>query len=390
MHNPPPQKPAWVWALIGSGGTLLLFLAGYGIWSLTTSKSPNSSFANITDVSKKSEDINALFPIMQNNKLGFIDRNGKIVIQPQFNNIFYSKSLRYEVQKRFAFPEGLRAVVTTGGWGFIDSTGKFVIEPKFNSIGNFSDGLAGVFINVNNGGKYIKGFIDKTGKLVITLPDDTSNYDEFYFNEGFAVIKKGKDGLGYRYMDRSGKFVFGTEFENADNFFEGLAKVTIKGRVGYIDYDGKIAIPPKYIKSIRFLEGLAPVEVSNGKWGYIDKNDQLTIPPNFELAGLFSEGLAPVKVNGKWGYIDKSGNTVINPQFDEVELVGFSEGLAPFKINGKSGYIDKNGNTVIQPQFIGATHFSSGLAPVSRKDDNGVTKVGYIDKTGKFMWESTY
>lgn len=57
MYNPPPQKPElpiWVWALIGSGGTLLLFLAGYGIWSLTNSTSIGMRG---TDTEKESKEI---------------------------------------------------------------------------------------------------------------------------------------------------------------------------------------------------------------------------------------------------------------------------------------------------------------------------------------------
>jgi len=43
-------------------------------------------------------------------------------------------------------------------WGYIDKTGKIVFEPQFDNAGYFSEGLAGVRI----GKKY--GYIDKTGK----------------------------------------------------------------------------------------------------------------------------------------------------------------------------------------------------------------------------------
>ncbi|WP_375492539.1 hypothetical protein [uncultured Nostoc sp.] len=34
---------SWQWALIGSGSTLILVLAGFGLWNLVTSKSPTNS-----------------------------------------------------------------------------------------------------------------------------------------------------------------------------------------------------------------------------------------------------------------------------------------------------------------------------------------------------------
>jgi hypothetical protein len=49
---------------------------------------------------------------------------------------------------------------------------------------------------------------------------------------------------------------------------------------------------------------------------------------------------------------------------------------------GKQGYIDRTGAVVIRPQFDGAHMFCQGLAQVKVG-----TKWGYIDKTGKYVWE---
>jgi hypothetical protein len=48
----------------------------------------------------------------------------------------------------------------SGKNGYIDKAGKVVIEPRFDVVGEFSEGLAVVSI----GGKW--GYIDKTGKYV--------------------------------------------------------------------------------------------------------------------------------------------------------------------------------------------------------------------------------
>ncbi|HEB7570868.1 TPA: WG repeat-containing protein [Campylobacter coli] len=44
---------------------------------------------------------------------------------------------------------------------FIDKSGKIVIKPEFDDVGDFKKGLAKVELN----GKY--GFIDKSGKIAI-------------------------------------------------------------------------------------------------------------------------------------------------------------------------------------------------------------------------------
>ncbi|MEJ1933162.1 WG repeat-containing protein, partial [Nostoc sp. NIES-2111] len=62
------------------------------------------------------------------------------------------------------FSEGLASVKTESGkWGFINRQGNIVIKPQFDEVSNFSFGLARVRI----GKKY--GYIDKYGKYVWNL-----------------------------------------------------------------------------------------------------------------------------------------------------------------------------------------------------------------------------
>ncbi|PJD98885.1 MAG: hypothetical protein CK427_16610 [Leptospira sp.] len=82
-----------------------------------------------------------IFPVLLNEKIGFIDKNRKFVIQPQFD-------LAYN------FSEGFASVSMNNKWGFIDKTGKFVIQPQFDLASNFSEGLARIRIDGNYG--YIK------------------------------------------------------------------------------------------------------------------------------------------------------------------------------------------------------------------------------------------
>ena len=60
-------------------------------------------------------------------------------------------------------------------------------------------------------------------------------------------------------------------------------------------------------------EGLARVEM-NGKWGYIDREGNVVIPFKYDGAEDFSEGLAEVLLKNKYSFIDKKGKEIIRLQ----------------------------------------------------------------------------
>jgi hypothetical protein len=207
------------------------------------------------------------------------------------------------------------------------------------------------------------------------------------------VVVGGKDG----YIDVTGKLVINPQYDNLDDFSEGLAKVCL-GECS-IDY----LVGYRYTKDYATREDLA----QTFKYGFIDESGKVVINPTFEDANKFSEGMAAVCVGrgcytnnaqkhegeAKWGFIDTSGKMVIAPQFDRG--FEFHEGLAVVSVGGKYGYIDKSGRFAISPIFDFAMLFDGGVAQVSVKEspkdnDKGAVdkyKYGYIDKTGKYIWQ---
>ena len=82
-------------------------------------------------------------------------------------------------------------------YGFIDKQGKFVIDPKFDFADSFSDGLAAVRIGDEESGK--QSYIDSRGKIVITPQFDQISA----FSDGLAAVRVGDDNTGkYGYIAR--------------------------------------------------------------------------------------------------------------------------------------------------------------------------------------------
>src|SRR6266550_1362854 len=272
-----------------------------------------------------------LFPItIQNKGTGFIDRDGSVVIEPNFGGSMYGAG----------FSDGLAPVQIDGQWCYVDETGKVVLKVKFARYAHaFSEGLAAIAVVTKNGGTTEEetkwGFIDKTGKLVIK-----PQFDETYgFSEGLGrVVVNHKWGL----IGRNGEWVVEPTFRGAYWFSEGFASVILENdqRV-FIDHTGRVASPSQYeYTDSWFQEGLTPVKAGT-KWGYINTKWQIVIEPRFDyVAQTFSDGVASVRVGDRWGVIDKTGKFIIEPTSSDGPI-SFSEGLAPIRINDKYGYMDR-------------------------------------------------
>jgi len=158
-----------------------------------------------------------LFWVMENGRYGYIDKTGKVVIQPQFENTM-------------GFNEGLAATKLGGKYGYIDVKGNWIIKPQFDFTYMFSDGLAMVEINKKS------AWIDKSGKIVIQPQEFEKT--AIGFKEGRLAVKKaGKWG----YIDRTGKIAIETKFDEAKEFSGGVAQVvTADHQHHWIDANGKI------------------------------------------------------------------------------------------------------------------------------------------------------
>jgi hypothetical protein len=294
--------------------------------------------------------------------VGFIDKTGKIVIPPKFDEVK-------------PFSEGRAAVSIRDKSLFIDETGKVVIQPQFDGrgwSGHFSQGI----VRVRIGGKC--GFIDKAGRMLIQPQFDEAHEN---FSEGLAGVRIGCDKKGkWGFIDQTGKLIIQPQFSRAFGFREGLAAVSIDGKWGFIDRTGKVVIQPQFAQVKNFSDGLAPVRF--GQMGlHIPKGvnkpgGEPAVVPGWEEYYRSKGGL---QANNKFGFVDKMGNMAISPQFDWADT--FHEGLACVQIGEKFGFIDKTGKLVIQPQFEWADHFSEGLAWV----DIGKNNCGAINKTGKLV-----
>jgi hypothetical protein len=312
---------------------------------------------------------------------GYIDRQGRVVIQPQY--------LAFGNHGGDFFG-GLAKVTAKDGDFYIDATGKRVA--RFDQFG-------------------AADYIDPAGKLFIP-PNSKPASD---FSEGLAPVEV--DGR-FGYIDPSGHFVIPPRFMSADEFADGHALVVENGPcqlIGYgpcdglmppnsttaslhrcqysvIDHSGNVVFAGAYIDAKHFSEGVAPMG-DGKKWGYVDYSGKALVPIQFDDAEPFSEGLAAVRVGrnidlgelGKVGFIDRTGAMIIQPQF--LSAQEFSEGFAVvMDENRKYSFIDRMGRRRFGRNFDAASGFVMGLAHVRSGRNYYSARWSYIDRTGKAIF----
>ena len=303
----------------------------------------------------------------KNNKCGFIDTFGKLVIPA-----IYDLS--------GGFYGGWADVRKDGKWGFIDSLGNIILPFIYKGAVVYNESIALV-----DTGRF-PFYIDRKGNPIdyykaqnmplrkdavqhllrfaadiqkkMHLPDIRNNVFEvseyplnrnvtkrkppkhIYANNRSKVQKNNK----YGYIDTSEQLVIPAIYDNAIPFDNGMAQVSINGKWGYIDTNGKMITSIKYDETNAIVDDRAAI-MKDGKWGYINSNGKEVVKLQYEGAMTFIEGLAAVKKKDKWGFIDKAGNIIIPIIYDDVN--NFDEGKSRVMKDNRAMYIDKKGNCIM-------------------------------------------
>ncbi len=172
-------------------------------------------------------------------------------------------------------------------WGYIDREGVMVIEPQFDDAWDFHEGLAVIKID------WARGYIDRSGRIVIE--PQFQKAEDFW--DGVAHVMLDDEWF---YIDREGKRVETPDNEEALNSqreeeVEWPKPVLAEGKFGYANEEGEMVIASKYCEAEPFHERLARVKTTpTGKWGYIRPDGKTAFPSKFEGAKDFHDTLAAV------------------------------------------------------------------------------------------------
>lgn len=291
------------------------------------------------------------FIVKINNKYGLIDFDGNTIVKSKYDEIGTWIINDYGFTDREAYVDGLCIVSSENKFGFIDLNGKEVIPTKYDYVSNFSNGLAEVRLKTE------VYYIDRSGSRFSKFTDFDDIEDPYGFN-GHVIEKDGRMG----YMDSERRLVVPTIYENICRLEEGVFMVINKEKYGFINFQGEKITDIKYDGVIEYepsdkdKNGLIGVCLNN-KWGFINTLGEEICKLQFDSIESFSGGLAKVGIGGKFGFINQKGDLVIPAKFEFVK--SFKNGMACFKENLFFGAIDIVGNIIIPPSYD-TLHFFDG------------------------------
>ncbi|MCW3110912.1 MAG: repeat-containing protein [Segetibacter sp.] len=301
------------------------------------------------------------------NKYGYLDDSGRVAIPLIYEEVSY------------LFNEGLAAAQLKGKWGFINNAGKvlipFIYEERY--IG-FSGDRAAVKLN----GKW--GYINKAGKIVVTVSYDAA---EDYVDGLAKVSRNGRWG----FIDLTGKEIVPVKYDLLYGKYEGYYKGKLAGKWGFLDSIGNVMVGFEWDEVIKDFDKNGRVTLRKGKQSEIlDRKDLKPLQASgenvifYEEKGSYYAGLAKVSINKKYGFIDEKGKEVIPLLYDDAQI--FINGFAQVKSGKKYGYIDKTGKVVI-PLIYESTGYSINDNSIGVKIND---KWGIIDTKGKTIIAATY
>ncbi len=160
--------------------------------------------------------------VKSQNGESIIDSSGNFIAKPPV------------VLDAIRFSEGLIAIRRDRKLGYMDLDGNIAVEPRFDQGGEFSEGLAAVQLE----GRWM--FIDKSGATTAQLPPDVVFAEPL--SDGLSLAtSNAQSPRKFGYVDKNGKWAVKPAWDDANPFHDGLAYVGIwkDGIVAYINHNGK-------------------------------------------------------------------------------------------------------------------------------------------------------
>ena len=337
------------------------------------------------------------FKIYEEGKYGVINKEGNIIIEPQYamimipnpskpvfvcyevydeinknyETIVYNDKKeqlysQYEQVQPFIFSEITnelpfeKSILKTkqgDKYGIIDFSGKEIVEPIYESIESlpYKEGM----LLIKQNGKY--GLMNMKGTIIVPTEYDLIEADGYYNasskneKEGYIVANKTEQGYRYGYINSQGKKMLEVEYNEIE-------------RINSILEDKEIYV----------------IAMKNGKIG-VYQNQTLLIPHDYEkLIYNKVNNLFTVNRNGKQGVIDLQGKIILNTEYDDIQ---FSGKIIKATKDGNTVFYNDKGEEQEKSDFVDIIYTTNENYFITINQEG---KYGVIDKQKQTIIQNTF
>jgi len=279
------------------------------------------------------------------------DKSGYKVINKYGKIVFENKGYISSFNEGYAIVESNNSPDAHSLYGYLNREGKIVIPPQYESAGDFNNGRA---IVKKQEGSY--ALIDTEGNILKT-------YDKYYvgsLSDGMISYKETID-TKYGYLDENDKIATKPKFDIAESFINGNAIVgtteEIKNLVGVIDKKGRYVIMPNY-DNISYLEEgrYALGSAINPQMPYLgsvyaiaDQIGKVLTKSLYSDVGIFERGYASATDGQDTFFIDKAGlKTKELPSLKGTGSLKLLGDVVRAYVDRRYSYLHTDGQTIWQ------------------------------------------
>lgn len=188
----------------------------------------------------------------------------------------------------------------------------------------------------------------------------------------------------YGFVDIEGKQVIPCQWDYAQEFRHGMARVQKGEKYGFINVKGEIVVPCVWDDVGAFYGSGDRTEVEKGgKWGAIDGSGKLVVSCLWDSIGDFSDKLTMVKDGDLIGFIDFDGVVLQAPQWTEMNRYRGCDAVSVEK-DGKWGIVGSDGKLVSAPRWDSVSVYEGKMFKVEEKTEAG-SKYSLLDAGGKVI-----
>jgi hypothetical protein len=221
--------------------------------------------------------------------------------------------------------------------GLIDREGKIVLNPQFKEVRIDSDGKVSArrfdsWLMLDGDNKILKEAIADS---VICL------------SPSLYKMKFGKDCM---LLDKEFRPVNKTLFSDVSGLINRKAIVSFRDKKGVIRENGSVILKPMFKDVFIEADLIRASQLINGdrKWSVIDSTGKTLTSKTYNYIGPFNGEFFPTRHKGFWGVLDKNGKEIVACVHDSI--VAHSPEHIVVKFKGQYGVITRNEEWIITPQ----------------------------------------